>query len=568
VALRDIFVHFGVQVDQQPLIDAQRNVNSLVIRFAQLQRIAGFALAALGTSALTDAFDQYANLTNRLRAVTKGTEEFAIAQQGVFDVARKTYTPVEDVAALYQRFTLVTDHLGKSQGEVLGFTEQLTMAMKLGGSTASEARGALIQFGQGLGNNFKSGGQELNSIIEQAPELAKILADAAGGSVAQLKTLAKEGKLTADKVFAALKNAAPELERRFVQRAKSFEDVKIAFGIEWLALMKQLEPILSKIIRHLLDLVTWTKEWVEKGEAMNTIITVGIIVVGALAFAFGALAANLLLTLAPFIALYLVIEDFVTFMRGGDSIIGRFFEKIFGEGGAEKARVAIGEVWTSVKEFFAWLADPARVRATWEGFYNSAVEWVGKAIEWVKNKVPELAAVIAQTMRNALGDKASDFLGIASAKDLAKDKNLANSPDLQQGKDEYENALAMRDAGVQGDKSRIDWAMRTAAGESPVQKTWTDRLKESLWSSGESPLPAWDPMKGPMLPTPKVTASVTTAPWVPGGSAAPVVTNNITVQGNATPEVARQIGKESGNATSAALGRDNSAIGASFGMAQ
>jgi tape measure domain-containing protein len=569
MALRDLFVKMGIEIDQTPLRETQKGVNALVIQLNQLQRIAGFALAAFGVGTIIQAADEYTNLTNRLRAVTKSTEEFESAQRGVFDVARATITPVEDVAALFQRFTLVTDHLGKSQGEVLDFTQQLTMAMKLGGSTAAEARGALIQFGQGLGNNFKSGGQELNSIMEQAPELAKILADAAGGTVAELKTLARDGKLTTDVIFEAMKKAQPELERRFIQRAKSFEDVKVAFGIEWLAFMKQLEPLFAKVTRAMLDIVTATKEWIDRGEALNTMIAAAIVIFGALTVAMAPLLIKLLLVAAAFGSIYLVVQDFVTFIRGGDSLIGRFFESVFGENGAEKARFAFLDFWDTIKAFFAFLVDPSA--GTWQKFYESAALWLGKIKNLVNTMMTDLVtslgeALNANSVIGPLLRLVNKFAGESQA-------NNETGPEMQS---EMDGAMLLasgatpRDVALMG--KTLDPTLQNQAylSEQPSLITDGKNLVKEFggWlSGGAEGLADW------LTPTPEeYRVKPDMAPSMFRGTPANVtnnITNQITVQGSATAETSRDIAAQTGAATVDAVGgRDNAAVGASFGVAQ
>ena len=63
--------------------------------------------------------------------------------------------------------------------------------------------------------------------------------------------------------------------------------------------------------------------------------------------------------------------------------------------------------------------------------------------------------------------------------------------------------------------------------------------------------------------------------WSPVGSRAaeqygpplpPVINNNITVEGSATPAVAREVADRAGTASAAALGRDRAAVGATFGV--
>jgi tape measure domain-containing protein len=554
--LREILVSFGVEVDQSQIVDAQKSVNGLVVKLNQLQRIAGFAVAALGIGSIIEASDQYTMLANRLRAVTDSTNEFIAAEKGVFDIARATFAPVDAVSELFQRFSLVTGDLGKTQEEVLNFTSQITMAMRLGGSSASEARGALIQFGQGLANNFKSGGQELNSIIEQAPELANILARAAGGTIGELKKLAKEGKLTTQVIFDALNKEQPEIERKFAERAKTFEDLRVAFSNEWIQFMKELEPVKKRVLDLMLKLVRATKEWVERGEAWNSFIALAIVGLGTLTVVMGSLAASVIATVAPFAALFILVEDFVGFMRGDDSLIGRWL----GEADSFALRQMIQTWLTDFQEFANKLSDPK----FWRG--------IGEAIN---------AAI-----REALGETISNILGIRDAKKWRLAQEQANpnqdTVPLPPGMDAPTNTggagvgpqrvvsgseqdseahpFKMWFARLFASQETLDWIeRRNAEHTARANGTTTSEMDAT------AQLPTFPAGMGPI--TPRLTGGAADAfrGLVPP---APTIENNITVQGTATSAVAREIANRVGDATAASLGRDRGAVGASFGVAQ
>jgi tape measure domain-containing protein len=561
VALRDILVHFGIEVDQSKLQDAQRNVNALVVSLNQLQRIAGFAVAALGVGSIIEASDAYTNLANRLRAVTDSTHEFITAENGVFDIARKTFTEVDGVAAVFQRFSLVTEHLGKSQAEVLDFTQQITMAMRLGGSTAQEAKAALIQFGQGLGNDFKSGGQELNSIIEQAPELAKILAKAAGGTLPQLKKLAKEGKLSADVIFKAMAEAQPEIEKRFAERARTFEDLRVAFGIEWLKFMKDLEGPKKRILELLLKLATATREWVESGEAMNSFIAAAIVGVGTLSVVMGTLLLKVALVTAGFTLLFLAVEDFVAFLRGDGSVLGDWLDSLDSVD-AKTAREAIKLLWEDIKKVAKWIADPANWN--WEALGAGLARVVLKFGDTIKNMLRDVMLAMSDLLAKdpafgpvvwALKKMAPDQQGDRGGP-VGPQRTVAGSP---QDRAQFEK-----------DNPVTSWFAKMITPQSILDDIDRRTRERTAAMNGEEypgmQLPTFPTGMGPIKPELSPGAVRGFRGLVP--SPAPTINNNITVQGNATPSTAREVAAKAGTATAASLGRDRSATGAAFGVGQ
>jgi tape measure domain-containing protein len=96
--------------------------------------------------------------------------------------------------------------LGGEQQDALSITESISQALRLSGASATEARSSLLQFGQALASGVLRG-EELNSVLEQTPRLAKAIAEGLGVTVGQLLKMGKEGELSATRIIAALESA-------------------------------------------------------------------------------------------------------------------------------------------------------------------------------------------------------------------------------------------------------------------------------------------------------------------------------------------------------------------------
>jgi tape measure domain-containing protein len=182
--------------------------------FVGLRGALGGVSAALAARAIIQSADAYSNLNARLRLVTKSATEFAAAQKGVFDIAQGTRTGLTETADLFGSLSRATEELGVSQDAVLGVTETINQALQVSGTSAQGAAAALVQLGQG----FSAGalrGEELNSVLEQAPRLARAIADGLGVPIGKLRELGAAGELTAEKVFKALEGSAEQLQREF-----------------------------------------------------------------------------------------------------------------------------------------------------------------------------------------------------------------------------------------------------------------------------------------------------------------------------------------------------------------
>jgi tape measure domain-containing protein len=181
---------------------------------ALTKRIAGPLAAALTVGKITQYADEWTNLNNRLKLVTDSTDQLQFAQNSVFDIAQRTRQSLGATAELYQRIASNADTLNLSLGDVNGVVETISKTLVISGASSQAASAALVQLGQA----FASGtlrGEELNSVMEQAPALAKAIAEGLGVTIGELRALGKEGELTADKVIAALQKQAAAVDESF-----------------------------------------------------------------------------------------------------------------------------------------------------------------------------------------------------------------------------------------------------------------------------------------------------------------------------------------------------------------
>ncbi|CAJ8029789.1 tail length tape measure protein gp13 [Burkholderia pseudomallei] len=185
----------------------QVTVRALDAARSSIREYAQAAAAAFGVHQLIAYADEWTNLSNRLRIVTRDQIDFAIAQNDVLRIARDTRQPLDATAELYQRIANNASHLGLSIKQVGPLVTTISKAVALSGVSADTARMGLVQLGQA----FAAGqlrGQDLNSVLEELPGVADAIARGMGKSSAQLKSMAEEGKLTVGNLVEALTRAA------------------------------------------------------------------------------------------------------------------------------------------------------------------------------------------------------------------------------------------------------------------------------------------------------------------------------------------------------------------------
>ncbi len=174
------------------------------------------ALAFLGVTLslgnIIRMVDEWKVVNGQVALTTKNQQESLMVQKELYRMAIDTRQAYASTATLYASVARNSSELGKSAEDVLGFTEEVSRAMMIGGGSAASQQAALIQLGQALGSGVLRG-DELNSIMEQAPRLAKAIAEGMGTTIGQLRVLGKEGKLTAIDVFDAIRKSSEKLKR-------------------------------------------------------------------------------------------------------------------------------------------------------------------------------------------------------------------------------------------------------------------------------------------------------------------------------------------------------------------
>lgn len=184
---------------------------------AVLGTLAAFAGIQLGGQLVKDLIglaDAAKNIDAQLRIAAGSSEEFAKAQQDVLDIALQTGTKLSSTAELYGRLAQAIHATGGNSADAAIATRAISEAFAISGASAESAQAAIVQLAQGLASGTLRG-DELNSVLEQAPRLAQAFADSLGITTGQLRALGTEGQLTPQLLLDAIKQQAPKIAEEF-----------------------------------------------------------------------------------------------------------------------------------------------------------------------------------------------------------------------------------------------------------------------------------------------------------------------------------------------------------------
>ncbi len=163
---------------------------------------------------VNEVADQYKNLESSLRLAIGAQGDLQATVKGVGDVAVATYANLDATAALFGRLAASGKELNITNTEALGITKTINQSIQIGGASAQASEASVRQLVQALQSGTLRG-DEFNSIMEQAPRLAKALADGLGVPVGALRGLAEQGQITSAKVVAALKGQSDAINKEF-----------------------------------------------------------------------------------------------------------------------------------------------------------------------------------------------------------------------------------------------------------------------------------------------------------------------------------------------------------------
>lgn len=193
--------------------------NTVAMQAMQAIGIVTFLAGLVGGVAKLN--DVYTSLTNKLVNANSAHEDLAVVQQRVFDIAQKSRTGLEATATLYARVERSLAQYGATATQIARITETVSKAMIVSGATTAEANASIIQLSQGLQSGTLRG-DEFRSVIEQAPRLAKAMADSLGVTTGELRAMSVQGKLTADVVAKAIYDASEIIDKEFNNTIATF----------------------------------------------------------------------------------------------------------------------------------------------------------------------------------------------------------------------------------------------------------------------------------------------------------------------------------------------------------
>jgi tape measure domain-containing protein len=174
----------------------------------------GVAAGAQAVSQIVGMADAWKGYQNRIRLFTSSAAELKKTQDDLFAISQRTRVSMGSTVDLYQKLSVANKALGLDSRDLNGVLETISQSLIISGGSAESANAAVMQLGQGLASGVLRG-EELNSVMEQAPRLAFALAAGMDVPIGKLRELGAAGKITSTQVITALQSQSTTIASEF-----------------------------------------------------------------------------------------------------------------------------------------------------------------------------------------------------------------------------------------------------------------------------------------------------------------------------------------------------------------
>ncbi|MBI1243761.1 MAG: tape measure protein [Alphaproteobacteria bacterium] len=197
---------------------------------------AAAGIAALGLAAVkvAQAGDEFVTLQAKVSLAVGGIDQARDSMKQLFALSQQTGTGFKDTVDTFVRIQRAAADLGATRTQVAEVVSTIQKLAAGAGLSGQEVAAGMQQLGQALASGTLQG-DELRSILENMPPIARAIATELGVSVGELRNLGAEGKITSETVFKAIQNATTEANRQFAEMPDTLEKSLTRLGNAWTA---------------------------------------------------------------------------------------------------------------------------------------------------------------------------------------------------------------------------------------------------------------------------------------------------------------------------------------------
>ena len=199
--------------------------------------------AGAGAKALLGLSDKLTSTTARLSFLVDDGGSVDELEQKIMASAQRSRAAYLDTASAIASMGANAGRAFESNDELIAFMEQVNKQFVIGGATAEGQSAAMLQLTQAMAAGALRG-EELNSILENAPGIARAIESYMGVAEGSIKSYAEQGLITAEVVKNALLSVADETNAKFESMPMTWAQICTKMQNTALAAF---EPVLTRL---------------------------------------------------------------------------------------------------------------------------------------------------------------------------------------------------------------------------------------------------------------------------------------------------------------------------------
>lgn len=235
----------STQAEQQLNASIRGGNDALDDMVGKAKNLAATIGASVGLKKLIELSDQMTSTTARLNFIVDDGGSVEALEAKIMASAQRSKAAYLDTASAIASMGANAGAAFSSNDELIAFMEQVNKQFVIGGASAQGQAAAMLQLTQAMAAGALRG-EELNSILENAPGIARAIEQYMGIAEGSIKSYAEKGAVSATVVKNALLSIADETDAKF-------NGMAMTWGQVW----TQMGNIALKVTQPLLTAVNW-----------------------------------------------------------------------------------------------------------------------------------------------------------------------------------------------------------------------------------------------------------------------------------------------------------------------
>jgi len=536
MTIRDIAISFGYEIDKTTEKKANDSIKALKSTATKLLGAIGIGISLVK---LKDISEEFNGINDQIRDATRGMGDQSEIQQTILKQANDARQSYADMADSVGKLARNTDVFSGVE-DAANFSGLLYKNFMATGKSAAESQSLV----QSLTTAISKGAVDsraMMAMFRESPGTLRMMADAMGVTVDSLQDMVGKGQVSAKTLKQVFEKNAGAIDDRFGELDYSISDAMLNIRNQWglwvdemnsttgitQSIAKFMVKAFNQVMRVLRKLQDGFMKLANKVGGVEKLMKLLAVVAGAI---FVALNADKILTflngvgkllstinlktmaiIAVIIILFLLIEDFINFMQGNDSLFGEMLKNMGIDADAVRAKIiavwegiktSLSNIWNTIKtiastiwgglvEFWQSNGDTimAILKNIWEfiagafkvawivlsttidvvssavsgliGFIAGLVTSVSNSIKWLKEHETAFGLIAL-----AIGTVTTALIAYNTAQAIARAGGLQSIAETAILKGMY-----LADAIAKGISTAATWAM-TAASTAASVATW------------------------------------------------------------------------------------------------